>query len=268
MPDIERLFKDSDIVCLQETWYTKQDLKHVNNLYDSFHGIGVSTTDYSDGIVHGHPPGGVTIMWDVKIDRYVRPLDLNLDWCVAIEITLGFKKCTILYVYMPCQCHDNEPMYVENLDILKAITDELDYTCYAIIGDWNANLCDIDNSLFAGHMKNFCSETNLNISSCAHLPERSYTYVSERWNTTSWLDHVIASNDFHNSISKINIIYDVSDEDHIPFKVYINSDNIPNLTSSINNGRAKIKWNNMTDNDISKYCMLTERCLHDIHIPT
>ena len=63
-------------------------------------------------------------------------------------------------------------------------------------------------------------------------------------------------------------MYDVSDEDHTPFKVYINSDNIPNLTSSINNVRAKIRWNNMTDNDISKYCMLTERCLHDIHIPT
>ena len=57
-------------------------------------------------------------------------------------------------------------------------------------------------------------------------------------------------------------MYDVSDED-----VYINSDNIPNLTSSINNGRAKIRWNNMTDNDISKYCMLTERWLHAIHIP-
>jgi len=24
----------------------------------------------------------------------------------------------------------------------------------------------------------------------------------------------------------------------------------------------------MTDNYISKYCMLNERCLHDIHIPT
>ena len=63
-------------------------------------------------------------------------------------------------------------------------------------------------------------------------------------------------------------MYDVSDEDHIPFKVYINSDNIPDLTSSINNGRAKIRWNNMTDNDINKYCMLTEGCLHDIHVPT
>ena len=105
-------------------------------------------------------PGGVTIMWDVKLDRCVRPLDLNLDWCVAIEINLGSKKCTLINVYMPYQCHDNEPMYVDKLGIFKAITNELDNTCYAIIGDWNANLYDIDNSLFAGHMITFCSENN------------------------------------------------------------------------------------------------------------
>ena len=49
-------------------------------------------------------------------------------------------------------------MYVEKLGILKAITDELYNTCYAIIGDWNANLCVIDNSLVAGHMMTFSSE--------------------------------------------------------------------------------------------------------------
>ena len=45
------------------------------------------------------------------------------------------------------------------------------------------------------------------------------------------LHHVIISNDFHSSISKINSMYDVSDEDHIRFKVYINSNNISNSTA-------------------------------------
>ena len=87
---------------------------------------------------------------------------------------------------MPDQCHDNESMYVEKLGILKAITDELDNTCHAIIGDWNVNPSDIefiDNSLFAGYMINFCSENNFQILYCAHLPERSFIYISERWNT-------------------------------------------------------------------------------------
>ena len=36
-------------------------------------------------------------------------------------------------------------MYINSID-------ELDNTCYAIIGDWNTNLHDIDSSMFAGHM--------------------------------------------------------------------------------------------------------------------
>ena len=48
----------------------------------------MTTTDYSDGIV----PGGITIMWDTKLDRCVRPLDLHLDWCVAIEMSLGVEN--------------------------------------------------------------------------------------------------------------------------------------------------------------------------------
>ena len=51
----------------------------------------MAATGYSDGIVHGHTPGGVTTMWDTKLDRCVRPLDIHLDWCVAVEITLGSK---------------------------------------------------------------------------------------------------------------------------------------------------------------------------------
>ena len=39
---------------------------------------------------------------------------------------------------MPYQCNDNEPIYVEKLGIIKAIIDELDNACYAIVGDWNA----------------------------------------------------------------------------------------------------------------------------------
>ena len=52
----------------------------------------MSIIDYSDGEVHGHPPGGVTMMWYTKLDKCVRPLDIHLGWCVAIEITLGSKK--------------------------------------------------------------------------------------------------------------------------------------------------------------------------------
>ena len=92
------------------------------------------------------------------------------------------------------------------------------------------------------------------------------TIVSEQWNTMSWLNHVMTSNDFHNAITNIDILYDVSDEDHILFKVHVNSDNIPNLMNSTNNCAAKVRWNNMTQKDLVKYCMLTDKYLHEMHV--
>ena len=92
--------------------------------------------------------------------------------------------------------------------------------------------------------------------------------ISERWSTNSWLDHIVTSNDFHSCISTIDILYDVSDEDHIPFKVCVNSDRIPNLTTSTSNGSTKVRWNCMTDKDVRKYCSLTDKSLHEIYIPT
>ena len=78
-------------------------------------------------------------------------------------VLLDPEILTLSNVYMPYQCNDNEHLHVEKMGILKAIIDELDNTCYAIVGDCNANLKYIDNSLFANHVLNFCSENNFKI---------------------------------------------------------------------------------------------------------
>ena len=55
------VFDKCDIFCIQETWFAVQDLHVVNSLHSKFHGFGVSTTDYKDGLVSGHPPDGIAI---------------------------------------------------------------------------------------------------------------------------------------------------------------------------------------------------------------
>ena len=42
---IEKLFENTDILCIQETFLSKQDL--VNTVNSDFHGAGESTTDLS-----------------------------------------------------------------------------------------------------------------------------------------------------------------------------------------------------------------------------
>ena len=64
-PCVEEILNnnDTDIVCLQETWYSKQDLATLNTIHKNFHSIGAATVDDTDGYRRGHIPGGVAIMW-------------------------------------------------------------------------------------------------------------------------------------------------------------------------------------------------------------
>ena len=191
------------LICFQETWYSKQDLAALNNLHPEFHGIGQSTVDNTTGLFHGHAPGGVAIMWRSSLEKYVTPLDFNIN---CIRIQQGNQICVILCVYMPYECRDNEESYLDNLGITKTIIDELDCTCISILGDWNSDISD-RTSLFGNHVRMFCTENNLILSSESFLPGGTFTHYSEAWHTTSWLDHCISTSDANEIINNTRCKY-------------------------------------------------------------
>ena len=45
-----------------------------------------SSTDSSDKILHGHPPGGVAILWNTKIEHLVKEVRCNVDWGIGINV--------------------------------------------------------------------------------------------------------------------------------------------------------------------------------------
>ena len=83
------------------------------------------------------------------------------------------------------QCAENEEKYLEDLGEINAILQELDNTCYVVVDDWNADLRNVQQSLFAAHMLNFCSDNNLVISTRMSLPDDSYSHVSDSWGSLS-----------------------------------------------------------------------------------
>lgn len=50
---VDKLFENTDILCIQETFLPKQDLDKLNSVNRDFHGVGESTTDLSLRFVHG-----------------------------------------------------------------------------------------------------------------------------------------------------------------------------------------------------------------------
>ena len=232
--------------------------------------MGAATIDESNGLYHGHYPGGVALFWKKEISTSIKRLEFNADWAVAIEINLGTSTLVILNIYMPYQCIQNKEQYIDNLWNIYSFIDSINTTNFMIIGDWNANLGQSGNSLFGSTMVDFCEENNLVITTKELLPNNSYSHITNRTDNIykTWIDHVVSSQDTHTAIDHIDMLYNITDEDHIPFVIHLNMTNIPKVTMETNNVNPRINWHNLKDQEIKKYYNNTQELLGKIKIPT
>ena len=130
-----------------------------------------------------------------------------------------------------------------------------------------ADIAD-NNSVFANHLAHFCEENNFVLSSKLLLPIDSYTYISEAWHTTSWLDHCISTADGHMALGNMSIKYGVAVTDHIPLAFTVNVGDIPvSNESALNNEfTAKLDWSSLTKDNLLAYYNNTDKLLSHIYI--
>lgn len=264
---IYTIFENSDILCIQENFLPKQDLERLNSVNKDFHGVGESTTDLCLGIVHGRISGGVAILWHKKYDPDISVFRLNVDWCIAIKVTCKNNVFIVLNVYTPFECHDNEAEYLHRLSFISTFFEESECTAIYAMGDFNADISDVK-SMFGQHVTEFCQDMKLSLSSKAFLSSDSYTYVSEAWGTTSWLDHCLCTADAHEGIEDVEILYGMATADHMPLAATLNIENLPELTNNENHtSDGRVEWAKLTECDLQYYNYLTEVSLGNITIP-
>ncbi|CAJ1050753.1 uncharacterized protein LOC114150994 [Xyrichtys novacula] len=136
------------------------------------------------------------------------------------------------------------------------------------MGDLNADISD-DKSLFGWHLMQFCHDSKLVLSSKKFLPVDSFTYISEAWHTTSWLDHVIFRADAHDSLEKFEFLYGLTATDHLPVSMVVNVDHLPDYSSPTEYGanRVKVDWAKLSREDVSYYCGRTDVLLREKQLP-
>ncbi|KAL7369458.1 hypothetical protein ABVT39_022833, partial [Epinephelus coioides] len=209
------------------------DLDKLNSVHSNFHGVGESTTDLSLGLVQGRIPGSVAIMWHKKYDPLISVIRLRVDWCVAIKVSYNGNVLIILNVYTPYECSSNEDEYLHKLAFIGSFIEENECTRIYVMGDLNADISD-RKSVFGRYLVEFCHDNKLLLTSKIHLPTDSYTYVSEAWNTTSWLDHCVSTADAHECVDKVEILYGFATTDHMPVSIMLNVENLPTMTTDDN----------------------------------
>ena len=249
--ELKCFLDEADILLLQEVWLYKQELKYINNFDCRFHGTGEATRDAGDQLHSGHPPGGVAIFWKTCLESQINELKFNLDWIVGISIKSENREVILLCVYLPHQSHENEDEYLTKIGQLLSIINSFDCPNVIVTGDVNADVQS--ESLFGRQLKNICDDNELIISTVENLPNDSFTYVSESWGTTSWLDHCISTRAAGGSLSDFKVKYEVTSHDHIPIEFRLN---ISRVTETINNestSHGKINWDKLPQEKLLEY---------------
>ena len=272
-PTVNLLLNDEsiDIICMQETFLSKQDLGCLNVIHKDYQGIGTSTTDTRDGLIKGHPSGGVAILYRTNQAKNIKPLHFNLDWVIGISLSCNNNKHIILCVYMKTASGghgDNREIFQGQLEELKMIIDDLDSTSVTIVGDWNADISNPSHP-HGPLLTQFAAENSLIISSEQLLPNDSFSYISEmNPGQVSWLDHCVSTQDGHNIINSMLVDYQLSCRDHIPIVLVLSLDKLPSVEDEINEVFSRIDWGNCSPIKLREFSLMSDLYLSRVEIPT
>ena len=91
------------------------------------------------------------------------------------------------------------------------------------------------------------------ISDEAMLAGDTFTQLSERWHSTSWLDHCLSTSDGHNLITAMQVQYGTSCRDHIPLIVDISIESVPVLKYTVNDTTYRVDWDKLSVADKAEY---------------
>ena len=91
--------------------------------------------------------------------------------------------------------------------------------------------------------------------------------MSERWHTTSWLDHCVSSGDGHTVIKDMDVLYSTCCSDHIPITVDIVIASIPVLEVASDDINLSVNWSKLSATDKDTYARDIDVHLNAVKVP-
>ena len=89
-------------------------------------------------------PWDESILWRKEYERFITPINFEVDWRTGIMFNQNGKKYAVLSVYMSFESKANEDKYIEKIGVLHAILSELQASYVSVLGEWNADTSDRD----------------------------------------------------------------------------------------------------------------------------
>ena len=240
--ELNKLFQKNDIIGIQEHWLNNLELDLLSNINLDFRGFGVSPMDPGPGMLTGRPYGGLGIIWRKTLDNFISQIKTECDWMCGISVKSSDREFVLLCVYLPYESPHNVDEYINCLAALETCIQEVNTATVYIVGDFNVDFQR--NAHCTTLLRDFVSTNDLIISDCV-FNKNVFSYISDAWSTTSWLDHCISGSDAHRAIKSAWFLDDYISSDHIPLCFSIEFNIIPTYTHKTDNvhGSSFIKHN-------------------------
>ena len=207
---VKELCKQSDIICLQETWLPVQELGYLGNIDENFSFYGSSPVDLSKELLRGRPFGGMAFLFKKSLVSSVTRVEANDERLLCIDVSINSQIFRIINCYLPYDNGVNFEEYIDYLGKIHCLMDTHPNNSVISIGDFNAH----PQSRFSVELLSFCDEFNYSVGDVCTLPGDTYTWVSDVTGRTRWLDHVVCPSSLLPQFSAIYVNDHLTGSDH------------------------------------------------------
>ena len=169
-PDVQKLCNVYDIIFLQETWLTKQNLDYLSSISDDHYAYGYTPIDDYDSFRKERPFGGTAVLWRKNLPA--TQITSHSGSIIGLKLDNDAGQILLLNVYLPYCFLENFDAYQTHLGELSSFCDINAALEIFTLGDFNAG----KSNQFWKILMDFCEDNNFIISDDRLLPDISFTY--------------------------------------------------------------------------------------------
>ena len=236
IPVLRDICNDHDVLLLQETWLTPDNLEFLNGVHEDFTCHSISAVDLGQPLV-GRPFGGLSILWRKSLGIKATLKTFEHNRMLGIQFETNFRRLLIINVYLPYYCLENYDEYLQCLGKIAYEIEDYDHSDVMIMGDFNANV----GGPFFREWTALSDDLNMEFVDVSRLTHESYTHINNGSLSKTWLDHCLTTRTVSRSIENIHILYDYFFSDHLPLCVSLNFEQLE-VQQEADRAKTRIKW--------------------------
>ncbi|XP_053395834.1 uncharacterized protein LOC128555985 [Mercenaria mercenaria] len=253
----DTLRKNSIDICgLAEHWLFESCLSFIDVIDSTYKSVAVADNDCKYKNSRNVGKGGVALLWHVKHDKYITPLNIDDDRIIGIQYQVSKQQYIFIFqVYLPCSNYSILTFrdYIDKLYNLWSMYSENGTVLF--MGDFNAKIQVHSKNYRDMYTLRFINDTNcVAVDTMSFCTGAKHSYVSYDDRFVTLIDHICVPVEKIDCVNLCTILDDncLNVSRHRPVICSLSLPLVIDMKDDIKS-KTRINWKKVTDDEISCY---------------